>query len=292
MIAIAGPDLPHEVLLAAGCHAGPIAFDPARATPRAAQWVESKFSPWAFAVVEGWAEGAYDGLQHVLFSRADDTSQRLYYYICELQRRGLLAGPEPLICDIAKIPRASSVDRTADAVRGLAQRLGVSDEALEAAITATNTARSAVVPLAAGKRCLLTGTPAPDMRLHDAIAAQGFVPVGATLAQDWADLGAQVPEQTGDPALAIARNLHARESGSRSFSDPATRLRTRIEQCQAAAVVLWRIEQEEAQCWHLPAEHRALEAAGVPSLVLIRRDWLARDGAATEIAAFLAEIEA
>ncbi|HSG54192.1 MAG TPA: hypothetical protein VLA45_01970, partial [Paracoccaceae bacterium] len=77
MIAIAGPDLPHEVLLAAGCHAGPIAFDPARATPRAEQWVESKFSPWAFAVVEGWAEGAYNGLQHVLFSRADDTSQRL-----------------------------------------------------------------------------------------------------------------------------------------------------------------------------------------------------------------------
>jgi hypothetical protein len=290
LIAIAGPDLPHEVLLAAVCHAGPIAFDPERDTPQALQWVESKFAPWAFAVVEGWAEGAYDGLEAVLFSRADDSSQRLYYYICELQRRGLLAGPEPLICDIAKIPRASSVDRTAFAVRKLAQRLGVDDKALEAAIVTTNQRRSAVPSLAEGRRCLLTGTPPPDDRLHRAIAAQGFVPVGSTLAEDWADLGDPVAEGSGDPAQAIARGMHARQSGSRSFADPETRLRATIDACRASAVVLWRIEEEEAQCWHLPAERRALDEAGVPALVLTRRDWLARDGAAAEIAAFLSEI--
>lgn len=292
MIAIVGPDLPHEVLLAAGCHAGPIVFDPQADTPTAVQWVESKFAPWAFAVVEGWANGAYDGLRAVLFSRADDTSQRLYYYICELQRRGLIAGPVPLIFDIAKIPRASSVDRTADAVRKLAGLLDVDDEALEAAIVSANETRAAAPALPQGRRCLLAGTPPPDDRLHKAIAAQGFVPVAATLAEDWADLGQPVEQGTGVPALALARHLHARQSGSRSFADPATRLRTSIAACDAAAVVLWRIEEEEAQCWHLPAEREALDEAGVPSLVLTRRDWLARDGAADEITAFLSELPA
>ena len=292
MIAIAGPDLPHDVLFAARCHAGPIVFDPGCDTPLAAQWVESKFAPWAFAVVESWAQGAYDALDKVLFSRAEDTSQRLYYYICELQQRGLIGGPEALICDVAKIPRASSIDRTADAVAGLARLLGVDDDALEAAISATNLRRAAASMLAAGKRCLLVGSPPPDARLFDVIAANGFVPVGQTLAEDWSDLGAPVAEGSGNPALAIARTIHARQSGARSFADPATRLRGRIAACDAAAVVLWRIEEDEAQCWHLPAERKVLAEAGIPSLVLTRRDWLARDGAAQDISAFLAGISA
>jgi hypothetical protein len=55
----------------------------------------------------------------------------------------------------------------------------------------------------------------------------------------------------------------------------------------AQAVVLWQIEEDEAQAWHLPAQRAALAGEGVPALVMTRRDWLARDGAADEIAAFL-----
>ncbi len=139
--------------------------------------------------------------------------------------------------------------------------------------------------MAEGPRCLLAGSAPPDGRLHDAIAGAGFVPLGQTLTQQWADLGDAVDEGTADPCAAIAAALHARRGGPRSFADPAALLAQKSAGC--AAVVLWRIEEDEAECWHLPAEKRALAEAGVPHLVLTRRDWLAADGAGQEIAEFL-----
>lgn len=286
MIGVAGPELPHEVLHAALCHGGALSFDPARATPRASTWVEARFAPWAAPLLESWAEGAYEGLTGVLFSRADDTSQRLYYYVTELQRRGEIGGPEPLIFDLARIPRDISRDRTVEQVRALAARLDVGDAALEAAIAAANMVRANPPALEAGPRCLIAGSAPPDRRLHDAVAAAGFVAVGSTLAEQWADPGDRVAEGTGDPAAAIGHALHARRGGPRSFADPAALLTEQVQGC--AAAVLWRIEEDEAQCWHLPAEMRALDAAGVPYLVLTRRDWLGLDGAASEIGDFLA----
>jgi len=291
MIAIAGPNLPHELLAATGRASGPLPYDPDRATPRACQWLESKFAPWAGPVLETWAEGGYDGLDQVLFSRADDTSQRLYYYICELQRRGAAAGPEPLICDIAKIPRSASLLRTRETLTRLCERLEVSSACLEAAIVAANRSRAARSASASGRVCLLAGTPPPDHRLHDAITSCGFAPQGRTLAQDWADLGAVVEEGTGDPLGAVARQLHEREGGPRSFLDPAAHLTRAIDEAAPAAIVLWRIEEDDAQIWYLPAERRVLAASCLPHLVLTRRDWLARDGAADEIIAFLEGVE-
>ncbi|MFC3098326.1 hypothetical protein [Alteraurantiacibacter palmitatis] len=287
MIGIAGPDLPHEVLLAAGKHGGPLSFAPDCETPRASRWLESKFAPWAAPLLENWLEGAYDDLDAVLFSRADDSSQRLYYYICELRRLGEAKGPEPLIFDIARIPRVISRDRTVSEVRVLAARLGVGDTALEAAIADANARRAQGTALPGGPRCLLLGSAPPDLRLHDAVQGAGYVPLGDTLPQQWLDLGEVVNEGTGDPAAAIGTVLHAREGGPRSFADPAAVLRQRIAASTPAAVVLWRIEEDEAQCWHLPAERRALEESGLPHLVLTRRDWLGRDGAIEEITAFL-----
>ena len=290
MIGIAGPDLPHEVLTAARCHAGPLVFDPARETPGARQWLESKFAPWAPAVLESWLEGAYDHLDAVLFSRADDTSQRLYYYTCELQRRGQLGGPEPLIFDIARIPRAISRDRTIQQVRALATRLGVGDEALETAIRETNIRRAHLPVLADGRRCLLAGSAPPDLRLHEAVLGAGWVPLGSTLTQLWEDFGEAVAEGSGDPAAAIGEQLHSRRGGPRSFADPGALLAETAAGC--GAVVLWRIEEDEAQCWQLPAERRALEQLGLPHLVLTRRDWLAADGASAETTAFLQGLSA
>lgn len=291
MIALAGPNLPHEVLAAAGQHDGPIALDLAMPTPKAQQWLESKFAPWAFALVEAWANGAYDHLDAVLFSRADDTSQRLYYYLCELQRRGLVAGPRPLIFDVGKIPRPSSRELTVAAVRKLACELGVDDNALEAAIVAGNAARAEkpAAP-AAGPVCLLHGTPPPDRRLHDAIEAAGFAASGLTLAELWQSAGPAVAEGTGEPAAALGAQLHARRQGARSFADPATHMHDLVLASGARAVVLWRIEEDEAQTWQFPAERRALASLAVPTLALTRADWLARDGAIAAITQFLAGV--
>ena len=287
-IAHVGPNLPQDLLRATGRHAGPLEFDPARSTPTADHWMESKLAPWARAILEGWAAGDYDGLGQVLFSRADDSAQRLYYYLCELQRRRLVSGPEALILDIAKVPRGSSVDRTADGLRRMAARLGVDGAVLARAIEACNAERTRPAePAATGPRCLLAGTPPPDRRLHEVAAQAGFTARGPTLVETWTQLGAIVEVAGGDAVAALARQVHGDPAGPRSFADPGAALRQAIAESRAGAVVLWQIEEDEAQAWHLPAQRAALASEGLPALVMTRRDWLARDGAADEIAAFL-----
>ena len=287
-IAHVGPNLPQDLLRATGRHAGPLAFDPDRPTPLADRWMESKFAPWARAILEGWAAGDYDGLGQVIFSRADDSAQRLYYYLCELQRRGLVAGPEALILDIAKVPRGSSVERTADSVRQLAARLGVDATGLAPVIDACNAERfQSAEPRQPGPSCLLAGTPPPDHRLHEVAERAGFTAIGPTLVETWTQLGAIVEIADGDAMAALARQVHADPAGPRSFADAGAALLESIAESGAEAVVLWQIEEDEAQAWHLPSQRAALAREGLPALVMTRRDWLARDGAADEIAAFL-----
>lgn len=287
MIASLGPDIPHPLLAATGRYAGLIGWNVDRDFPRASQWLESKFPLWAFSVVEDWASGAFDHLDAVVFSRGDDAAQRLYYYLCELKRRGLVGGPEPLILDVARIPRPGSEQRCIDAVRKLAQRLDLADDAVEQAIAAGNAALS---PQPAGEgplRCLLGGTLPPDGRLHAAVAAAGWQARGETMPEAWGYLRGPVESGTGDPAAALGRYVHRVNAGARSFHDRAGRTVARAAGCGAA--VLWYAEEDEAEVWNLPDQRRALDQAGVPVLVLTRRSWRLDDGAAQEIAAFLKE---
>ena len=288
-VASVGIDLPFALLRASGRYAGPLGWTIDREFPRAAQWLESKFPLWAFSLVEDWAEGAFDQLGAVVFSRGDDAAQRLYYYLCELRERGLVSGPEPLIFDVAHIARASSEARSIDAVRRLAAVLGVSADAAEAAIAAT----PPPVPHTSGARnCLLAGTPAPDRRLHDAIARAGWTPHGATLAELWSEASAPLVEAgTGDPFAAIGRAVHQARTGPRAFGDRKVALAEAVRAAKASRAVLWYAEEDEAEVWNLPGQREQLQAMGVPALVLTRASWRADDGAPERIAAFLAEAE-
>ena len=243
-------------------------------------------------MLESWLDGEYDQFDHVLFSRAEDSSQRLYYYICELQRLGQIGGPEPLLFDIAKIPRESSIQHTALKVRELADLVGIDDAAIEAAIVSANKAGSFETANTADNAVVLSGTAAPDDRLHRAIESAGFSSCGETLIEEWTHDTGAAESGTGDPATAIARALHADPRGPRSFSDPAAMLRNKLERFRPKAVILWRIEEDEALTWHQPAERRLLEERAIPHLVMARRDWLARDGAADEIREFLGGLDA
>ena len=285
-----GTNLPQDLFAATGRYGGPVAVDADREGGPASQWLESKFAPWARPIVNQWAAGEFDDCEAVIFSRADDTAHRLYYYICELQRRGLVHGPEALVLDIAKIARPSSLERTSDALRQMAKRLEVSDADLEEAIFSSNVKRRGQATTPRGRACLLIGTAPPDHRLHHVIEAAGFAPQGTVLAEDWAALGPIVAEATGDPISALAQQLHEWEEGPRSFANPAAHLARAIERSDAQAVILWRVEEDEAQSWLLPAQRRFLEKSGLPHLVLTRRDWRARDGVSEEINRFLEEI--
>lgn len=280
-IASVGPNLPVEVLHATGRYAGPLGWTIDRAFPRASQWLESKFPLWAFSILEDWDAGAFANLSQVVFSRGDDSAQRLYYYICELQRQGILAGPEPLIFDLAQIPRETSLGRTERAVANLAERLGVAETDLAAAGELVHE----IIAASSDRVCLLTGTPPPDRRVHEMIARAGWDASGPTLADLWRG------EASGGATYAgIARRVHETQTGPRNFRDRAVEIATRATAARASAAVIWYAEEDEAEIWHLPEQRRALDDAGIPALVPTRRDWRGNDGLEAEIATFLAGV--
>lgn len=293
-IATVGADIPRDLLHATGRHVGPLGWRLDRPTPNADAWLESKFTPWARSIMQDWSEGRFDDLETVIFSRSDDNSQRLYYYICELRERGSLAGPEPLIFDVARLLRPSSRDHMTAQVQKLADRFGLNDAAIERAIVETNayrrtrSAESGKAPI--NSVCLLAGTAPPDRRLHGMIEDAGWTAAGPTLADLWRDPGGPVPEGTGRPVDAIAGQIYATQRGPRGFYDSAARIAQQAADVGASAAILWYTEEEEALVWHLPAQRRALEQAGVPLLTLTRRDWAARDGVDREIDQFLKEL--
>jgi len=283
-IASLGCDMPLALLAATGRYAGPLAYDADRPTPWADRWLESKFAPWAFQILEDWAAGTLDHLGQVIFSRGDDSCQRLYYYVSELRRTGKLAGPEPLVFDVAHIPRESSAAATVAAVRRLAATLEVGEMALAAALAVPDPP----VPETEGPICLLAGTLPPDRRLHDLVVTGGWTADGETLPESWAASARAVVMEADDPFVRLGERLHAAAAGPRGFGDRVAGLLTRLADTGAGAAILWYCEHDEAEAWHVPAQRQALQAESVPHLVLTRRDWRASDGVAGEIAAFLA----
>lgn len=295
LIATVGADIPRDLLNATGRSAGPLGWRIDRPTPAADAWLESKFPPWARSILQDWADGQFDHLGEVIFSRSDDCSHRLYYYVCELRRRGLLGGPEPIVFDVARLPRASSRGHMVAQVRNLAERLGVRDNDLEEGIARTNAHRRSLSAekskISPGPVCLLAGTAPPDRRLHEAIEKVGWEASGPTLADLWQDPGLIVREGTGQPAEAIAEQLHAAHVGPRGQYDPAAQVAERAARTGASAAILWYTEEEEALVWHLPAQRRAIEKAGLPLLTLTRRDWTGCDGVDRDIVNFLKELK-
>ncbi|WP_165357527.1 2-hydroxyacyl-CoA dehydratase family protein [Sphingosinicella sp. CPCC 101087] len=315
-----GLELPEDLLAAFGT-AAHLPWVPDRPTPRADAWLEPSFPGSARSVLEDWADGRFDFLERVLFTRGDDVSQRLYYYVCELQRRGEIGGPTPLIFDLAKIGRPTSLEHSVAATRRLCDSLGVDAARLEQGIETANLRRRALARLDSDRRAggslyerigraslfspevfsvvpddlpaqtfrgqmLLAGSAPPDDRLHVAVERQGWT-VAAELHERALDrLGPELVVG-GDPVLAVAGRAHASPLGARSFVDRAQWLLDKARRCRADAVILWLASEEEALVWHVPRQRRLLEEAGIPVLVLADRRWDASDGAAEEIAEFI-----
>lgn len=147
VIGYIGLDVPVELIRAADACAIELPARVEAQTPRADRYLESSFAPALRSIAEQWLSGAYDFLDTVVLSRSDDGTQRLYYYICELQRRGLAAGPCVLLYDIAKIPRTRSDEHTLAATMRLAGELGTEAQALPDAIAVRNRRRELLLEL-------------------------------------------------------------------------------------------------------------------------------------------------
>jgi benzoyl-CoA reductase/2-hydroxyglutaryl-CoA dehydratase subunit BcrC/BadD/HgdB len=125
IIGYVGADIPVELILAANAVPVRLRGKVNAPTPRADQYLESAFLPETRAIAEQWLSGDLDFLDAVIFPRSSDSSQRLYYYLCELQRRRLCTGPTPLLYDLATIARHTSTDHTLRSTQALATALGV-----------------------------------------------------------------------------------------------------------------------------------------------------------------------
>jgi hypothetical protein len=148
-IGAVGFDVPPDLLAAVAGGGFFLPWRTGRPTPFADAWLENSFPGVARSILEDWAAGAFDALDAVMFSRGDDATQRLFYYVRELQRRGKLRGPAPLVFDVARIPRDSSRRHTEGSLRLLAARLGVGDAALAAGIRATDHLREGLAAMTA-----------------------------------------------------------------------------------------------------------------------------------------------
>jgi hypothetical protein len=328
-IGFVGLDLPIDLFAATGRPFGHLPWRADGATAWADRWLESGFPGWARHILEDWHAGRFDGLADVVFSRADDASQRLFYYVRELQQRGELAGPRALVSDIALLPRESSLAHTHQALQTLGAQLSVPEQDLPAAIDRVNALRRHLAALEAGRAAdgaaferfnratlfsdatrwagavlpvpdegrapavrgvLLAGSVPPDDRLHRAVEAGDACVVSEAHAQGLLRLGPPLDAGDESPWRAVAQHLRANSVGPRSPIDRARCIVDRARRAHASAVVLWLTREEESLAWHVPAQREALRAAGIPCLALTARRWQADDGATDQIARFCAEV--
>ena len=163
VVGYVGNDIPVALILAAGALPVRLRAAADAATSRSEHFIETSFAPELRIIANQWLEGALDHLDAVIFSRSDDSGQRLYYYMCELQRRGLCVGPRPLLYDVATLERKASFEHTLESTRLLAAELACAGKQARAG-TATRgaargiAARPAGTPLAAraaGRQCRL-----------------------------------------------------------------------------------------------------------------------------------------
>jgi hypothetical protein len=317
-----GLDVPPDLLAAsrASCHL-PIRVprDPAKT----ARWLESSFPQWAHSILESWWEGEFACFDHVIFSRGDDASHRLYYYICELQRQGRIGGPQPLVFDVARIPRESSRRYSAEALRQLAARLGIDAAALRKGVQTANAWRQCFADIRVRRRgpgsfyerlvraslytdpcrllrdwtpdpaepsrdrVILAGSTPPDDRIHRLVEEAGWNVVEDLYDRRLTRLGTEVDPAAEDLPRAIADRWLMQKFSARDFYDPAVELLEAVRRTQARAAILWCTREDEALAWRVAAQRTALERSGIAALVMVARSWAFDDGADLEIRSFL-----
>jgi hypothetical protein len=326
-IGFVGADIPVELLLATGRPFGHLPWQAGAATPQADKWLESSFPGWARSILEQWFAGAFDALDCVVFSRADDAAQRLCYYMRELQARGVLAGPALHLLDLALIDRPTSLAHGAAAIDELARQLDIDAAAWPQAIARANALRTSLFNLNADRsgdgvayarlfraalwsdptawidsfeaprtqqrvRFLLAGSMPPDERMHEAVESAGGSIVDELHAGGPLRLGPISSLQQAQPSLNIARHLQSHACGPRAFIHRAEQIVARARASRAAGVILWLTKEDEALAWHVPAQTAALREAGIPLLALPASNWLADGGVLDRIADFCRSVHA
>jgi hypothetical protein len=325
-IGYVGHDVPVELILAA--NALPVAIHGriGEPTPEADRYLEPTFLPSSRSIAEQWLSGELNDFAAVIFSRSDDSAQRLYYYLCELQRRGLCAGPRPLMFDIAGCDRASSLTHTQSATRQLALELGTSDTLLPDAMQRVRDRNTLMV---AAANSTLAPRPARGSFIQRRLqaAARDWSPQFDRTLQDSQDplpadnnatplmmIGSvpgderlhEAAERAGANIVATLNAFTPYEYGPATstgdrFKQIAQRYRvhpwramlqspdtfcTRAKQLRVAGVILWVLAEDTGLAWVYPRLERALREHGIAVLSLAMQQWNVPDATLDAVAQF------
>lgn len=156
VIGYLGNTAPVELIEAAGAFPVMLTGLPGKGTPRADEYMEDLFDPIVRGVFEQVLEGRLAWLDAVVLPRSNDSIQRLYYYLCELRRRGV-AAPLPILFDLQHTPSAAAhaynLDRMADLKAALEAVAGraITDHWLGEAIADFETRRARMAAFATAR---------------------------------------------------------------------------------------------------------------------------------------------
>ena len=325
-----GNDVPVSLIIAADALPVRLRGLAQGSTARADQFLESAFLPEMRAIVEQWLSGGLDFIDSVVFPRTDDSAQRLYYYLCELQRRRLCGGPKPLLYDVANIGRSASIDYTRESTWRLALQLGVTGVELVSAVNRVarrddllleiRSRRAANCPLpgslawqwerASGcdwseafdatlRRCL---DHAPALANPRRILLVGDPPPDDSLHRMIEGKGGSAvveitecePGDLPTPAPridAVADHHHARRNPVLAMREDTHWTAKRAQQAGVDAVVFWLIEENESLPWEIARQMRSLQAAGIPALLLSRQPWQGDEASLRQVGEFVGSLE-
>jgi len=152
VVGYVGPDVPVEIILASGAVPVRLSGNADTKTPHADTFIERRFAPEIRFIAEQWATGRLDFLDCLVLPRSDDSAQRLYYYLCELQRRQPGNAPAPVIYDVAAAERQSSAVHAIASTLKLARELGANESALPSAIDEVKQHNRALQEISARQR--------------------------------------------------------------------------------------------------------------------------------------------
>jgi len=145
-------------------------------------------------------------------------------------------------------------------------------------------------PPLSGVRLFVTGSAQDHTHLYELVESCEAVVVGED--HDWGNRhSAGETDTTADPIDAIVDRYHLRPP-STSRASVSVRVMALVEQVRstgAQGVIFYILEKDDAPSWDFPEQRKALEAAGIPVLLLDRQPYQLTDseGLRREVGAFV-----
>ena len=319
-------DVPIELILAAQAYPVRLWTVTEGDTWAADNYLESGFTPEARSVCEQWLCGDLDFIDAVIFPRSNDAMQRLYYYLCELQRCGRAHGPTPLMFDVSTIARPTSAAHTLAAIKQLARVLQIKTSAIHAS-AARHQQRIAMLDQLSAARIA-----SPSLRGSDAFSIQcaadldwrenfdkqlaqyletgqrfssrkrvlfaGNMPPDARFHLAIEQSGGNIVREyiehrhprltvTPDILADMAQRHHRGATLAQQMLACSSLLVNATREVNAHGVVLWAIEEDETLPWEISRQAASLRAANIPVLVLARQAWRAEEPVLAQVSAFV-----